>query len=66
MYWGEFKLKEEAEKLANQLSISEEHVMEKFTALSLRKVDEDTGEQWQHHPMLGVYKILKKDKYING
>lgn len=61
--WGEFNLKDEVEKLIKALSDSEERVLEKFTHLSLRKIDENSAEQWQCHPMLGVYKILKKDEY---
>lgn len=63
--WGEFQLKNEIEKLVTSLSDSEERLMEKFTHLSLSKLDENSAEQWQCHPMLGVYKILKKDEYHN-
>jgi len=63
--WGEFKLKEEVEKLSKTLNESEERVLAKFTHLSLRKLDENSAEQWQCHPMLGIYKILKKDGYNN-
>ncbi len=63
--WGDFNLKEEVAHLVNVLSESEERVLEKFTHLSLRKLDEDKSEQWQCHPMLGVYEILKKDEYSN-
>ena len=40
-----------------------DRVMKKFTHLSLRKLDENSAEQWQYHPVLGVYKVLKKDEY---
>ena len=63
--WGEFNLKGEIETLVNLLSESEERVMAKFTHLSLRKRNGDSAEQWQCHPMLGVYKFLKKDEYKN-
>jgi CRISPR-associated endonuclease/helicase Cas3 len=61
--WGEFKLREEIERLVKTLNETEERVLEKFTHLSLRKLDENSAEQWQCHPMLGVYKILKQDGY---
>jgi len=61
--WGEFKLKDEVAKLVKAISDSEERVLERFTHLSLRKLDENSFEQWQCHPMLGVYRILKKDEY---
>ena len=60
--WGEFCLKNEVEKLVKSLSDSEERVLEKFTHLALRKLDVNSAEQWQSHPALGVYKILKKDE----
>ncbi|MBW6498818.1 MAG: type I-F CRISPR-associated helicase Cas3f [Bacteroidales bacterium] len=61
--WGEFHLKEEVERLVKDLNNTEDRVLEKFTHLSLRKLDENSAEQWQCHRMLGVYKILKKDEY---
>lgn len=61
--WGEFDLKDEIAKLVKSLGDNEERVLEKFTHLSLRKLDENSDEQWQYHPMLGVYKILKRDEY---
>ncbi len=63
--WGEFHLKGEIERLVKSLGKSEEHVLQKFTHLSLRKLNEDSAEQWQCHPILGIYKILKKDEYNN-
>ena len=65
VFWGEFDLKSAVEKLVKSMSDSEERVLEKFTHLSLRKLDENSAEQWQCHTMLGVYKILKKDKFNN-
>lgn len=65
VFWGTFNLKDEIVALANLLSESEERVMAKFTHLSLRKLDGDSAQQWQSHPMLGVYKFLKKDKFKN-
>lgn len=61
--WGEFNLKEEVEMLIKNLNSTEDRVLEKFTHLSLRKIDENSDEQWQCHRMLGIYKILKKDEY---
>lgn len=66
MIWGAFDLKIEVEKLTKLLGVTEERVLEKFTYLSLRKIDEKTAEQWQCHPVLGIYKFLKKDEYKNG
>jgi len=66
LFWGEFNLKDEVEQLAKTLCESDELVMEKFTHLSLTKLNENSAEQWQCHPMLGVYKILNKDGYSNG
>lgn len=65
VFWGEFDLKNEITQLATNLNHSEEMALIKFTHLSLRKLDENLDEQWQCHPMLGVYKILKKDEYNN-
>ncbi|MCS5709106.1 type I-F CRISPR-associated helicase Cas3f [Candidatus Berkiella cookevillensis] len=62
--WGEFILKDEFSHLVKVLSDNnEDRVMKKFTHLSLRRLDENSAEQWQYHPMLGVYKVLKKDEY---
>jgi CRISPR-associated endonuclease/helicase Cas3 len=61
--WGEFNLEDEVACLVKALSENEDRVLEKFTHLSLRKLDENSSEQWQCHPMLGVYRILKKDEY---
>lgn len=62
--WGEFNLKDEISHLVKVLSDNnEDRVMKKFTHLSLRKLDENSAEQWQYHPVLGVYKVLKKDEY---
>lgn len=66
LIWGKFDLKLEAEKLVKSLGLTEERVLEKFTHLSLRRIDEKTAEQWQCHPVLGIYKILKKDECKNG
>jgi CRISPR-associated endonuclease/helicase Cas3 len=63
--WGEFDLKEEVEKLAKRLGENEELVLKKFTHLSLRQLKENSAEQWQCHPLLGLYKTLKKDAYEN-
>ena len=65
-FWGEFNLRSEVEQLARSLCESEELVLEKFSHISLRKFDDHSAEQWQCHPMLGLYKILKKDGYSNG
>jgi CRISPR-associated endonuclease/helicase Cas3 len=65
VFWGEFDLKNEITQLAKNLHLSEEMALVKFTHLSLRKLDENSDEHWQCHPMLGVYKILKKDEYNN-
>lgn len=64
-FWGAFEVKDEVEKLAKTLNETEELVLAKFTHLSLRKLDENSAEQWQCHRMLGVYKLLKKDEYNN-
>ncbi|MGF1764385.1 type I-F CRISPR-associated helicase Cas3f [Aliivibrio kagoshimensis] len=63
VFWGDFNLKDEIAQLARVLSVNEEYVREKFTYLSLRKLDENSPEQWQCHPNLGIYKFLKKDEY---
>jgi len=64
-FWGSFNLEEEIDQLVQQLVQSNEFVLRKFTHLSLRKLDENSAEQWQCHPKLGLYKILKKDAYKN-
>ena len=61
--WGKFDLKNEVESLVELLNETEERVLEKFTHLSLRKLDVNSAEQWECHPTFGVYKILKKDEY---
>jgi CRISPR-associated endonuclease/helicase Cas3 len=63
VFWGQFDLQQEIAKQAKRLTESEEVVMRKFTHLSLRKLNENSDEQWQCHPMLGVYNIPKKDEY---
>ena len=65
VFWGEFNLKDEVAFLAKVLSKNEETVLKKFSHLSLRKRDENATEQWQYHPVLGVYEILNKDEYEN-
>jgi CRISPR-associated endonuclease/helicase Cas3 len=64
--WGEFDLKIEVENLVKLLDLTEERVLEKFTHLSLRKLNVESAEQWQCHPVLGIYKFLIKDEYQNG
>lgn len=65
VFWGKFYLKEEVDSLMKLTDKNEEYIMKKFTHLSLRQLDENSDEQWQNHPNLGVYKTLKKDGYIN-
>lgn len=64
-FWGNFNLKEEIDKLAKRSGESEELILKKFTHLSLQQLNKDSAEQWQCHPVLGLYKILKKDAYEN-
>ncbi|QDF67377.1 type I-F CRISPR-associated helicase Cas3 [Shewanella sp. SNU WT4] len=61
--WGNFDLKEEIRLLSERLSMVESTVLEKFTHLSLRILNADNGDQWQCHPVLGVYQNLKGDEY---
>ncbi|WP_351077144.1 type I-F CRISPR-associated helicase Cas3f [Shewanella sp. CAL98-MNA-CIBAN-0140] len=63
--WGDFDLKESVKILAVRTGESENLVLKKFTNLSLRQLNENSTEQWQCHPSLGLYKILKKDAYKN-
>ncbi len=62
-FWGQFDLNKEIAKQVKRLEQSEEVVIRKFTHISLSKLDENSDEQWQCHPMLGVYRIPKKDEY---
>ncbi len=62
-FWESFDLKREIKHLVKSLGKSEDQVMQKFTHLSLRKLDENSAEQWQYHQNLGVYKALRKDEY---
>jgi len=62
-FWSKFDLKVEVKKLIEKTKSNEEYTMKKFTHLSLRQLKENSAEQWQNHPILGVYKILKKDEY---
>ncbi|OOF32727.1 type I-F CRISPR-associated helicase Cas3 [Salinivibrio costicola subsp. alcaliphilus] len=61
--WGNFDLKKEVRILSERLNMVESAVLEKFTHLSLRILNADIGEQWQCHPVLGVYQNLKGDEY---
>jgi CRISPR-associated endonuclease/helicase Cas3 len=61
--WGYFDLQEEVQFLSEKISEEESVVLAKFTHLSLRVLDADKGEQWQCHPLLGVYQNLKGDEY---
>ena len=63
--WGNFQLGEELKRLSNLFNEAEIDVLNKFSALSLRILDTDSGEQWQCHPNLGIYQKLKKDKYCD-
>ena len=65
-FWGGFDLENEVNNLVELLSQNRERVLKKFTFLSLRKIDENSDKQWQHHSMLGVYNTLKKDEYENN
>jgi len=64
LIWGGFDLQKEVKKLQELMAINEEYTMKKFTHLSLRQLEEETDLQWQSHPNLGVYNLLKKDEYI--
>lgn len=61
--WGSFELKEEVKMLSERINEEETVVLNNFTYLSLRVLDTDKGEQWQCHPVLGIYQKLKKDEY---
>lgn len=62
-FWGNFDLKEEVGLLSERLNMVDSTVLEKFTHLSLRILNADNGDQWQCHPVLGVYQNLKGDEY---
>jgi len=62
-FWGDFNLKAEVDKLVETLNENQVLVLKKFTHLSLRRLDENSAKQWQCHPLLGLYNILKKDAY---
>ena len=62
-FWGDFDLNEEIDKLVKRTGESEGLTLKKFTHLSLQQLKADSAEQWQCHPVLGLYKILKKDAY---
>ena len=61
--WGDFDLKEAVKMLSERINEEEAQVLKKFTHLSLRVLDADKGEQWQCHPVLGVYQNVKRDEY---
>jgi len=63
--WMKFDLKSEVKALEKILEKKEETVWKNFTHISLERLDENSAEQWQHHPLLGIYKILNKDDYKN-
>ena len=65
LIWGAFNLKDEVSFLSNTLNQREDRILEKFTHLSLRVLDADVSEQWQCHPVLGIYENLKKDECYN-
>jgi CRISPR-associated endonuclease/helicase Cas3 len=61
--WGHFDLQEEVQFLSEKINENKCVVLAKFTHLSLRVLNADNGEQWQCHPVLGVYQNLKEDEY---
>jgi CRISPR-associated endonuclease/helicase Cas3 len=63
VFWGAFDLLKEIKKMVTHTGVNEEYSMRLFTHISLRKLDQNTAEQWQCHPQLGIYKLLKKDGY---
>ncbi len=64
-WWHQFDIKEEVEKLSQKLNKSEGNVLQTYSYISLEVLPENSAEQWQYHPQLGVYRNLKKDEYEN-
>jgi len=64
-FWMHFELTSEIDLLVNDLNQNKQSLLEKFTHLSLRQLDENSADQWQCHSDLGVYKVIKKDEYEN-
>jgi len=62
-FWVDVNIENEVCELSKELGISNDYAIKKFTHISLKKIDKDTDEQWQWHAQLGVYKVLKKDKW---
>ena len=62
-WWVQFDLQKDVNQLMEKLDRSEELVMKKFTHVSLKQLSKDSDLQWQHHTVMGIYQILKKDKY---
>lgn len=63
--WGSFELKKEVKILSERINEADSVVLNKFSHLSLRVLNVDNGDQWQHHPVLGIYQKLKKDEYCD-
>ncbi len=57
--WFEFDLKQEIELLSEKLSVEvTKEMYQKYTHLSLRRLNTDKGERWQYHRHLGIFKEL--------
>ncbi len=66
VFWSQFNWQKEVDKLKAFTKENDEDVMHKYTHLSLKRLKPDTSEQWQQHPVMGIYKTLTKDDYENG
>ncbi len=62
-FWGCFNLQQEINNLHKSSDKEQSYLIRTFTHITLRKLDESRGEQWQYHPQLGIYTLLKKDGY---
>nr|WP_320136061.1 type I-F CRISPR-associated helicase Cas3f [uncultured Amphritea sp.] len=56
--WHQFDLLLEVEYLAKEFGKSEQRTLQTYTHVALEELDENTPQQWQYQPELGIYKIL--------
>lgn len=66
VFWCQANIEFEVNKLAEKLSDSSRSLFQTFTHISLRQHNKNSDEQWQWHNSLGVYQLLKKDRWKHG
>jgi len=64
--WFEISITDSIDLLSSRFAESVDYTYKKFTHLQLRQNNNNDMSRWLFHPNLGVFKYLKKDKYIDG